>query len=207
MDLRVKQLEVRMDRNRRKGRKHRILFLDFDGVVNVPYTFGTPEYEDAMARGVYDFFRPEIVERLNRLIHEYDLKVVISSSWRWQGIDFCRNSLYEAGFDQDVAVEGLTPTPEDYPPRHQEILDYLDGVRDVTAILILDDIPMRVLSDYAVETVFDDGYTAECDTTARAILDRQCSASAPHSRKVPPWVIPAVLAAIVAAVLLLRMFL
>lgn len=171
MNPRISAIEQRMNRLRRQGKHHQVLFLDFDGVVNVPYEYGTPEYEEAMARGVYDFFRPEIVERLNRLIHDFNLSVVISSSWRWQGIEFCQDSLNNAGFD-NVIIEGMTPVDETYPPRSEEILQYLEEHRDITGFLILDDIPMHELSDYAIETVFEDGYTVLDDKRARAILKR-----------------------------------
>ena len=172
MSVRLSVIEQRMRENRKAGGNHRVLFLDFDGVVNVPYQYGTPEYEDAMSRGVYDFFRPEITERLNKLIHDYQLSVVISSSWRTMGVKFCQNSLLEAGFDTDVIIEGTTDV-NSFEPRHEEILSYLEEHPDITAFLILDDIPMKELSSYAVETVFDEGYTEACDKRARTILDRQ----------------------------------
>ena len=172
MSHRLSAIEQRMRKNRKAGGNHRVLFLDFDGVVNVPYQYGTPEYDDAMARGVYDFFRPEITERLNRLIHDYQLSVVISSSWRTMGVEFCQNSLLEAGFEPDVIIEGTTDVGS-FEPRHEEILLYLEEHPDITAFLILDDIPMKELSSYAVETVFEEGYTEACDKRARKILDRQ----------------------------------
>ena len=173
MNLRLWKLKLRLWNNRRKRQIHRVLFLDFDGVVNIPYEFGTPEYNDAMDRGVYDFFRPEIVERLNTLIHEYDLHIVISSSWRFSGIQFCQDSLWNAGFDRDVVIEGLTPLTDDFRPRDEEILDYLEAHPEISSVLILDDIPMRELKDYAVQTIFEEGYSKSCDQTARAILNRQ----------------------------------
>ncbi len=170
---RITAVTRQMLRNRIENRIHRVLFLDFDGVVNVPYEYGTPEFDAAMAQGVYDFFRPEIVERLDRLIHEYDLHVVISSSWRYSGMEFCQNSLRNAGFSEDVAVEDLTVLSEGIPPRYLEILEYLEDHPRISEILILDDIPMHGLSDYAVQTVFEDGYDEAADQKARAILNRQ----------------------------------
>ena len=170
---RITAVTRQMLRNRIENRIHRVLFLDFDGVVNVPYEYGTPEFDAAMAQGVYDFFRPEIVERLDRLIHEYDLHVVISSSWRYSGMEFCQNSLRNAGFSEDVAVEDLTVLSEGMPPRYLEILEYLEDHPRISEILILDDIPMHGLSDYAVQTVFEDGYDEAADQKARAILNRQ----------------------------------
>ena len=170
---RITAVTRRMLRNRIENRIHRVLFLDFDGVVNVPYEYGTPEFDAAMAQGVYDFFRPEIVERLDKLIHEFDLHVVISSSWRYSGMEFCQNSLRNAGFSEDVIIEDLTVLSEGMPPRYLEILEYLEDHPRISEILILDDIPMHGLSDYAVQTVFEDGYDEAADQKARAILNRQ----------------------------------
>ena len=170
---RITAVKRQMLRNRIENRIHRVLFLDFDGVVNVPYEYGTPEFDAAMAQGVYDFFRPEIVERLDRLIHEFDLHVVISSSWRYSGMEFCQNSLRNAGFSEDVIIEDLTVLSEGMPPRYLEILEYLEDHPRISEILILDDIPMHGLSDYAVQTVFEDGYDEAADRQARAILNRQ----------------------------------
>lgn len=170
---RITAVTRQMLRNRIENRIHRVLFLDFDGVVNVPYEYGTPEFDAAMAQGVYDFFRPEIVERLDRLIHEFDLHVVISSSWRYSGMEFCQNSLRNAGFSEDVIIEDLTVLSEGMPPRYLEILEYLEDHPRISEILILDDLPMHGLSDYAVQTVFEDGYDEAADRQARAILNRQ----------------------------------
>ncbi|MBQ1438555.1 MAG: hypothetical protein IIZ10_02605 [Solobacterium sp.] len=170
---RITAVTRQMLRNRIENRIHRVLFLDFDGVVNVPYEYGTPEFDAAMAQGVYDFFRPEIVERLDKLIHEFDLHVVISSSWRYSGMEFCQNSLRNAGFSEDVIIEDLTVLSEGMPPRYLEILEYLEDHPRISEILILDDIPMHGLSDYAVQTVFEDGYDEAADQKARAILNRQ----------------------------------
>lgn len=172
-EKRIRALQKRMLAARRSSRPHRIVFLDFDGVVNVPYEYGTEEFDAAMAEGVYDFFRPEITVRLDRLIHDYDLRVVISSSWRYSGMEFCCNSLRNAGFSEDVVIEGMTALREDYPPRWEEILIYLEEHPNVSEFLILDDLPMRVLSPWAVQTVFEEGYSEECDRKAREILDRQ----------------------------------
>ena len=170
---RITAVKRQMLRNRIENRIHRVLFLDFDGVVNVPYEYGTPEFDAAMAQGVYDFFRPEIVERLDKLIHEFDLHVVISSSLRYSGMEFCQNSLRNAGFSEDVIIEDLTVLSEGMPPRYLEILEYLEDHPRISEILILDDIPMHGLSDYAVQTVFEDGYDEAADRQARAILNRQ----------------------------------
>lgn len=55
----------------------RILFLDIDGVL-VSYK----KLKDRHPEDNENYFEQEAVEALNALIDKYDLKVVISSSWR-----------------------------------------------------------------------------------------------------------------------------
>ena len=60
--------------------KMRVLFLDFDGVINNSRTWSEFNRE---GDGVYVIpTAPECIDRLNRLIAETGAKVVISSSWR-----------------------------------------------------------------------------------------------------------------------------
>lgn len=176
---RVRNLEQRMKLVRAGGNQRRVLFLDFDGVFNVSYETDSPEFRKAAEKGNFNFYRSDIVERLNRLIHEYELHVVVSSSWRYSGIAFCQQSLYEAGFDSDVIIEDITETGENWAERWKEILNYTEAHNDLSAILILDDINMKVLSPYAVQTEFYSGYTESCDSNARNILDRQINDTKP----------------------------
>ena len=67
--------------------KERYIFLDFDGVLN------TMEYQTALQwkgeprKDEYgSLFDPEAVENLNLIIQNTNAKIVISSSWRLDGI-------------------------------------------------------------------------------------------------------------------------
>ena len=164
-------LFARIRNNCRRGSRHRLLFLDFDGVINVPYAPGTPEVEKAMQGLTDDFFRPEMVKRINCLCQEYGLSVVITSSWRYSGMHYCIDHLFRAGFDQRIAIEGMTDINDPLFRREEEIYRYLRGAKDVGAFLILDDIPMEFLGDYAVCTDFEIGYDETCDKRARDLLE------------------------------------
>jgi len=60
-----------------------IIFLDFDGVLNTP-------------KG---YWLPECIEQLNRIVHETNSMVVVSSSWRIShGVDALRELLKINGF-------------------------------------------------------------------------------------------------------------
>ena len=158
--------------NCRKGSTHRLLFLDFDGVINVPYAPGTPEFEKAMQGLTNDFFRPEIVARVNRLCRDYGLAAVITSSWRCSGLDYCLDHLYRAGFDKAIALEGMTDTDDPLFRREDEIYRYVRRAGDVSAFLILDDIPMDCYRENEVCTDFEIGYDDTCDARARELLER-----------------------------------
>jgi hypothetical protein len=58
--------------------KTKIIFLDIDGVLNVCY----PEH-DEYGR----IFHPNFVDNLKRVIDETGAKIVISSTWRYAGLE------------------------------------------------------------------------------------------------------------------------
>jgi len=178
---RLSAVRSKLRRSRRKGSTHRLLFLDFDGVVNVPYDYDSPEFQEMEEKGEYDFFRPELVARVNRLCRDYGLSVVITSSWRYSGLDYCIDSLMRAGFDPAIEIEGMTDTDDPLFRREEEIFAYLMKTEAVSSFLILDDIPMEKFRDYAVATPFYSGYDEESDLQARKILDRQ------NHEKDPLW--------------------
>ena len=178
---RLSAVRSKLRRSRRKGSTHRLLFLDFDGVVNVPYDYDSPEFQEMEEKGEYDFFRPELVARVNRLCRDYGLSVVITSSWRYSGLDYCIDSLMRAGFDPAIEIEGMTDTDDPLFRREEEIFAYLMKTEAVSSFLLLDDIPMEKFRDYAVATPFYSGYDEESDLQARKILDRQ------NHEKDPLW--------------------
>jgi hypothetical protein len=101
----------------------KILFLDIDGVLN---------YEQYYTRGRRDAPHPlsEIcpvaIDNLNRIVSETGCKVVISSTWRHSGIQYCINVLRECGFTGMVI--GITPSLDkhgEWVCRGNEIDQYL----------------------------------------------------------------------------------
>jgi hypothetical protein len=115
----------------------KLIFLDFDGVVN------TPLYDDKEKR--IRFFHPtdeavnnrNAVGFLNSLIVETGAKVVVSSSWRRnQTIETLSQWLHNSGFEGEVV--GKTPRMDSYC-RGAEIEEYLLRLEDVESYVILDD--------------------------------------------------------------------
>lgn len=162
------QIHRTMHRSLKQHTNIRYLFLDFDGVVNVPPEPDTEEFQQAVAANQFEFFRPEIAERVGRLCLDYDLSIVIASSWRFLGIDACMQKLYDSGMDRSVKNAGTTQ--EEDAPREQEIANYLQEHPDYEAFLILDDLPMTYLKPWALHIVSEKGYTEADDRKARKLL-------------------------------------
>jgi len=87
-----------------------IIFLDIDGVLNCQL-----HYEKRKAEGrlnakdhPYSEICQERVSWLNGLCESVDAKVVISSTWRHSGIDYCKDVLTKCGATFDII--DITPS-------------------------------------------------------------------------------------------------
>lgn len=171
---RVLKTEWQAFLNRRKGKRKVYGFLDFDGVINVFYPPGSPQYE-RFAKKTGDelnFADPECVARISKLCLDYDIEVIISSSWRYAGIPYCRKYLLKAGLDERVKIGGVTDDGFS-GSREIKITDYLFEHPDYGEYLIFDDIDMKHLGSHQLLCKADKGYTEELDQRAREILERK----------------------------------
>jgi hypothetical protein len=66
----------------------------------------------------------------------------------------------------------MTDTDDPLFRREDEIYRYVRRAGDVSAFLILDDIPMDCYRENEVCTDFEIGYDDTCDTRARELLER-----------------------------------
>jgi hypothetical protein len=110
------------------GEREKYLFLDFDGVLN------TMEYQTALQwkgeRGYDDYgtlFDPYVVKCLEHIINKTAAKVVISSSWRLDGIDRMRE-LWKARL-LPGEVYGVTPVLDEL------FFKSLDGGHDTFSVI------------------------------------------------------------------------
>lgn len=135
----------------------KLLFLDFDGVLNTRCSFAREDYFDSPLES-------EFVKRLNRIVASSKADVVISSSWRI--FDKHKPILYKAGFEGRVI--GSTPSISDslYPDKMRagEILSYIEmnSLNPSNIVAIDDDMDVSSLGKYFVRTNLDVGMT-ECD--------------------------------------------
>jgi len=115
----------------------KLIFLDFDGVVN------TRLYDAEEKRLRYFHPVDEAVNNknaigfLNLLVAETGAKVVISSSWRRdRTVETLSQWLRNSGFEGEVV--GKTPRMDSYC-RGAEIEEYMLRLEDVESYVILDD--------------------------------------------------------------------
>lgn len=167
----VRRLDECGEKNRRAGVKKVYAFLDFDGVINVFHEPGTPEFERLSHQDPehFNFADPVCVKRFSRLAADYDMDVVISSSWRYAGLKYCRSYLLQAGLDEKVRITGVTDE-ELHGSREKKITDYLSQRMDFAQYLIFDDILMKHLRGHLLHCDCRRGYTEELDRRARTIL-------------------------------------
>lgn len=146
------------------------LFLDFDGVINT--------YQNANYRQIFtgtltkdditDLTTPACMQNLNAFVLEFQPDIIISSSWRYSGLDYCRDYLYHGGLDASARITDTT-TRDGFLPREEEILQYLQQNHEMTGMLILDDIYMEPLAKYQVTTDFSRGFDRDALARARKI--------------------------------------
>lgn len=168
----------------------RVVFLDFDGVLNsAPYLYDgearTAGQREAGEAGAID---PVNVRRLNRLLRRTGAKVVISSSWRHvRDISQLRAILRVRGLRGTV----IDKTPEwvtrpggsivvgTYGERGDEIRAWLDGAQGqcfdrVESFVVLDDdSDMTAVRERFVQTSMETGLTDQDVERAIAILERR----------------------------------
>lgn len=109
----------------------KVIFLDFDGVMNTAKHCSKPGYWK-------DPCDTPHVEVLNTIIERTGAKVVISSVWRMDGIDNCRMYLGNKGFKGEII--GTTPVDsKNGDTRGHEIQEWMDTHPGVEKFVVLDD--------------------------------------------------------------------
>ena len=67
---------------------NKIIFLDFDGVLNTEHYQGLLQYQGKPRQDEYGaFFDPKAVKQLKRIIDATDADIVVESSWKYLGLD------------------------------------------------------------------------------------------------------------------------
>lgn len=126
----------------------KIIFLDFDGVLNSLFHFQELKRQGLTQDRIMDSLDPVMVERLNRIVEMTNAKIVISSTWRkLHSMDELKAFLLKYGFKFIDHVIDVTPTLNKdrgyeiqwWMDRHQH--RYVAGLEQelITSFVILDD--------------------------------------------------------------------
>lgn len=106
----------------------KVLFLDWDGVLNCAYGMSaTLDYD--------------LVYHLNRVVGRTGCKVVLTTDWRLHlSMAEVKEKMRLAGFHHEGAIVGKTPSLLKPAGRHYEISAWLNAYgKDVTSYAIVDD--------------------------------------------------------------------
>jgi len=153
----------------------RIVFLDFDGVLNARAFVeraGSSTSPTSPASPALELLDPGAVARVEALCVVTGASIVVSSSWRASlAVDALERMLRAKGL-RTAQVLGATPFIPHKRGRGQEIQRWLDEAHGVPdGIVILDDEPsMLHLTPWLVETSFETGLTdADVEAAVRVI--------------------------------------
>ena len=125
------------------GELDNVVFLDFDGVLNLDINNYTERFKDK-----------EPMNNLNKFCLENNFKIVVISSWR-KSLSY-KEVLYKSGLDERIKILGATAILE--KDRESEVIDYLERNNNINKFIILDDGNFNELSKYQVKTVFEKGF-------------------------------------------------
>lgn len=146
--------------------KIKIIFLDFDGVLNSQESLDSRAKETG--QWPIEWIDTKLIARVNQIVEATGAQVVISSSWRlYYELDWLINYLNQHGFVGTVIDR--TPSRRDLHDirmrdRGDEIKEWMDcfDPKDIESFVILDDdADMNQLLPYLVQTDFEVGLTEE----------------------------------------------
>jgi hypothetical protein len=122
----------------------KIIFLDFDGVLNSRRWFEKNQAEIIASRSFFERHSaeldPEAVARVKRIVDETGAQVIVSSTWRLLHTNDQLKDHLEAKGWPNAPIVGRTPDiREAGRKRGDEIAMWLSNHRDVTNFVCLDD--------------------------------------------------------------------
>ena len=128
----------------------KIIFLDFDGVMDTAYYDHVLSKEGKPGNDKYGtIFDPYCVQNLKRIIDETGAKIVVSSSWKY-------DMSYKAFLDMwdyrglPGFVTDVTPTPAIRNNRGDEIDAWLEECRTECQYVIIDDLDAYNFNEHQI---------------------------------------------------------
>ena len=117
----------------------RIIFLDFDGVLNTEYYQGLLQFQGKQWQDQYGaFFDPRAVRQLKRVIDTTGADIVVESSWKYLGLE-AMQELWRVR-DLPGRVIDITPSLTDNASKGEGISAWLSEHATLdTPYVIIDD--------------------------------------------------------------------
>lgn len=146
----------------------KVLFLDIDGVLN-----SEKYYQNGRTNLSYPLSEidPASVDLINYIVSETGCKIVLSSSWRLNGLNECNNIFKKVGLPK---IYDITPIHSVRGCRGEEIQEWLK-TKQVESYVILDDdrdmLPEQ--QPHFINTYFVTGVTKENANQCIKILNNE----------------------------------
>ena len=141
----------------------RVVFLDIDGVLVTRESL-------MKASGMRAQAQPRCVQALNSITDATGAAIVVSSTWRYGGVEWIRNKLKEWGVTADV----IGATALDYKTnRGQEIQTWLANHPTESFVILDDDSDMAHLWAKLIQTDMENGLTPARATRAIRVLTEE----------------------------------
>lgn len=117
----------------------RIIFLDFDGVLNTEYYQGLLQFQGKQWQDEHGaFFDPKAVRQLKRIIDATGADIVVESSWKYLGLE-AMQELWRVR-DLPGRVIDITPSLTDNASKGGEIAAWLsEHATPDTRYVVIDD--------------------------------------------------------------------
>ena len=138
----------------------RIIFLDYDGVVNTLWFQEVDGEPDFNFPNMIQVNNTQAIAWLNKLYREYEYSIVVSSTWRY--FDNYKEALYSAGLNKDIKIIDTTQKGSFDEKRGDEIQQWLDknSQYEIEDFVILDDdSDMKHLTSHLIKTDSIIGFT------------------------------------------------
>lgn len=152
----------------------RIIFLDFDGVLNTEYYQGLLQFQGKQWQDQYGaFFDPRAVRQLKRVIDATGADIVVESSWKYLGLE-AMQELWRVR-NLPGRVIDITPSLTDNASKGEEIAAWLfeHTMSDARYVIIDDEyVVLDSQIPYLIWTNPYEGLTEEQANRAISILHR-----------------------------------
>ena len=152
----------------------KIIFLDFDGVLNTEYYQGLLQFQGKQWQDQYGaFFDPRAVRQLKRVIDTTGADIVVESSWKYLGLE-AMQELWRVR-NLPGRVIDITPSLTDNASKGEEIAAWLSehAMSDARYVIIDDEyVVLDSQIPYLIWTNPYEGLTEEQANRAISILHR-----------------------------------